>query len=63
MIKYAFICVLAVMLDNWHGKSVSQSTNTTQFLKSLVIHVYDSTNTKTEIKGEMSLNLDYQFRV
>ena len=30
MLKYAFIPAVAVMLANWHGKSISQSTDMTQ---------------------------------
>ena len=30
MLKYAFISAVAVLLANWHGKSISQSTDVTQ---------------------------------
>ena len=30
MLKYTFIFVVAVMLANWRGKSISQSTDMTQ---------------------------------
>ena len=30
MLKYAFISEVAVMLANWYGKSLSQSTDMTQ---------------------------------
>ena len=32
MLKYAFISVVAVMLANWHGKSISQRLDMTQTL-------------------------------
>ena len=56
MLGYAFTSAIAVMLANWHGKSISQSTDITDinFLYPMS-YVYDPTNTKTETKGEISL--------
>ena len=39
MLKYAFISAVAVMLANWHGKSISQSTDMTQTY-SIQRHMY-----------------------
>ena len=50
MLKYAFKSVVAVMLANWHGKSISQRPDVTQTskIRYLTSYVYDPTNTKTE---------------
>ena len=49
MLGYAFISVVAVMLANWHGKSISQRPDMTQASEiSNIICIYDPTNTKTE---------------
>ena len=54
MLGYVFTSAIAVMLANWHGKSISQSTDITNF-RYPMSYVYDPTNTKTETKGEISL--------
>ena len=39
MLKYAFISVVAVLLANWHGKSISQSTDMAQ-TSDIQCHMY-----------------------
>ena len=46
MLKYAFISAAGVLLANWHGKSISKSTDMTQ-TSGIKRHMYN-TNTKTE---------------
>ena len=57
MLKYAFRSVVAVMLANWYGKSISQSTDMTQTCTYSTSYVCDPTNTKTETRKEMSLQI------
>ena len=54
MLKYAFIHLVAVKTTDWHGKSISQTTDTKQ--TSYIYptsYVYDPSNTKIETKGEI----------
>ena len=39
MLKYAFISVVAVMLANWHGKSILQTTDMTFYKCNCIIFV------------------------
>ena len=39
MLGYVFTSVIAVMLANWHGKSISQSTDITQ-TSDIECHMY-----------------------
>ena len=57
MLGYAFISVVAVMLANWRGKSISQSTD---MMETSVI--CNPTNTKTGTNWG-NFTLDYNFRV
>ena len=52
MLNYAFICLLAIKLVEWGGKSFSESTDMTETSYS-TSYVYDPTNTKTETNGEI----------
>ena len=53
MLKYAFISVVAVMLANWHGKSISQRPNMTQTLD-FQRHMYTTPITSKQKVSEKS---------
>ena len=60
MLEYAFIFAVAIMLANWHGKSISQSTNMTQ--TSDFCHMY-TTPIALNRKYLRNFTLDYEFSI